>query len=82
MIRTTLSALAALALLATPALANHCPKDAAAIEHALPKSSLSDADKAEVEALKVKGMELHAAGKHSESEAMLADAMRRLLMAE
>ncbi len=52
MIRTTLSALAALALMAAPALAAHCPQDAAAIEQALPNSSLSDEEKAEVEELK------------------------------
>jgi hypothetical protein len=82
MIRNTLSALAVLALLATPSLAAHCPADAAAIEHALPNSNLSDAEKAEVEALKDQGMEQHAAGNHREAEALLADAMRRLLMAE
>lgn len=82
MIRKTLTAFAALALMATPALAAHCPQDAAAIEAALPNSSLSDAEKAEVEALKEQGMELHAAGNHRESEAVLADAMRRLLNAE
>ena len=82
MIRNTLSAFAVLALMATPALAAHCPADAAAIEHALASSSLSDAEKAEVEALKTQGMEQHAAGNHREAEALLADAMRRLLMAE
>jgi hypothetical protein len=82
MIRTTLSALAVLALTAAPALAAHCPQDAAAIEHALPNSSLSDAEKAEVEELKTKGMAEHEAGNHRESEALLAEAMRKLLMAE
>ena len=82
MIRTSLLAIAALALLAAPALAAHCPKDAAAIEQALMTSSLGDAEKAEVEALKTQGMEQHAAGNHREAEALLADAMRRLLMAE
>lgn len=82
MIRNTLSAFAVLALMATPALAGHCPADAAAIEHALPTSNLSDAEKAEVEALKDQGMEQHAAGNHRESEALLAEAMRRLLLAQ
>jgi len=82
MVRTTLTACAALMLLATPALAAHCPMDAAAIEHALPKSNLSDADKAEVEALKEQGMAAHQAGNHRESEALLAQAMRKLLMAQ
>jgi hypothetical protein len=48
MVRNTLSALAALALLATPALATRCPADAAAIEHALTTTSLSDEEKAEL----------------------------------
>ena len=82
MIRNTLAAFAALALMATPALAAHCPLDAAAIENALPNSSLSDEEKAEVEALKVQGMEQHEAGNHRESEALLAEAMRKLLNAE
>ena len=82
MVRNTLSALAALALLATPALAAHCPQDAEAIEHALTTTSLSDEEKAEVEALKTQGMEQHEAGNHRESEALLAEAMRKLLMAE
>jgi hypothetical protein len=82
MIRRTFSALAVFALFVTPALAAHCPQDAAAIEHALPLSTLSDAEKAEIEALKDQGMELHEAGNHDESEAMLADAMRRLLLAQ
>lgn len=82
MIRTTLSALAVLALMAAPALAAYCPLDAEAIEAALPNSSLSDEEKAEVEALKTQGMEQHEAGNHNESEALLAEAMRKLLMAE
>lgn len=82
MVRNTLSALAALALLVSPALAAHCPQDAEAIEHALTTTSLSDEEKAEVEALKTQGMEQHEAGNHRESEALLAEAMRKLLMAE
>ncbi|HSM19839.1 MAG TPA: hypothetical protein VK844_05665 [Hyphomicrobiales bacterium] len=79
MLRSTLLAGAALMLFAAPALAAHCPKDAAAIEAALPKSSLSDAEKAEVTQLKEQGMAAHNAGNHRESEALLADAMRRIL---
>ena len=82
MFRNTLSALAAFALLATPALAGHCPLDAAAIEHALTTTSLSDEEKAEVEALKTQGMEQHEAGNHREAEPLMAEAMRKLLMAE
>lgn len=82
MIRNTLSAFAILAVMATPALAAHCPLDAAAIEQALPNSSLSEEQKAEVTRLKEEGMELHNAGNHRESEAVLAEAMRMLLTAE
>jgi hypothetical protein len=81
MIRATLSAFALAALVATPALAAHCPQDAAAIDHALPLSTLSDEEKAEVQALRDEGMAQHEAGNHAESEALLADAMRRLLLA-
>jgi len=79
MLRKTLLAGATLMLLAAPALAAHCPADAKAIEAALSKSSLGAAQKAEITALKDQGMAAHNAGNHRESEAMLADAMRRLL---
>lgn len=79
MIRRMFLAAAATLLLATPALAGHCPKDAAAIDAYLAKASVSDTLKAEVTALKDKGMELHNAGNHAESEATLAEAMRMLL---
>jgi hypothetical protein len=82
MIRSFLSSLGLLIFLAAPALAAHCPQDAAAIEHALPLSNLSDEEKAEIEAMKNRGMELHEAGNHRESEAVLAEAMRRLLLAQ
>lgn len=77
-----MTAAAAAFLFASPAFASHCPKDAAAIDAALAKMSISDTLKAEVVALKEQGMALHAAGNHRESEAILADAMRRLLTAE
>lgn len=83
MMRTTLSAFAVLALFASPALAAHCPQDAAAIEHALEaRADMPQEKKDEIEALKDRGMELHEAGNHRESEAVLAHAMRELLMAE
>jgi hypothetical protein len=82
MIRTVLSSFALLALAATPALANHCPQDAAAIDHALPLSSLSDEAKAAIQALRDEGMAAHEAGDHAQSEALLADAMRQLLLAQ
>jgi hypothetical protein len=83
MIRTSLSALAVLALLATPAVAAYCPLNAQAIDHALEaRADLSDAERAEIQALRDQGMEQHEAGDHRASEATLADAMRRLLLAE
>lgn len=66
----------------TPALAFHCPADIKAIDHALPKSSLDDAQKAEVMKLRDEGEAQHKAGKHKESVDTLAKAMRMLLNAQ
>jgi hypothetical protein len=64
---------------AGPAFANQCPKQMAAIDEALAKSpQLSEADMAEVKRLRAEGEELHAAGKHAESEAALAQAQQLL----
>ena len=83
MIRTILSALAVIALLASPAMAAHCPMDAEAIDHALAaRADLPEAEKAEIQALRDQGMQQHEAGDHRASEATLAEAMRRLLLAE
>jgi hypothetical protein len=83
MIRTSLAAIAALALFATPGLAAYCPQNAAAIDHALEaRADLPEAERAEIQALRDQGMEQHEAGDHRASEATLAEAMRRLLMAE
>jgi len=83
MLRKTLLAGAALALFATPALAFHCPTDAAAIDAGLAKVSLTDAQKAEITALKNKGMAEHAlavqSGNHDDPEKTMAEAMRKLL---
>lgn len=81
MIRRSLSAFAALALLATPALAAHCPRDAAAIDHAL-EARADVPDREQIQALRDEGMQLHEAGNHREAEAKLAEAMRMLLNAE
>jgi hypothetical protein len=56
--------------------------DAEAIDAGLAKMDVSDELRAEVTTLKDEGMELHAAGNHGESEAKLAEAMRKLLTAE
>jgi hypothetical protein len=66
-------------LLTSPAFAGHCPKDAKAIDAALSKMSLSDETKASVKTLRDKGMSLHTAGNHRESEATMAEAMRMIL---
>ena len=72
-------AAAAMLLTATPALAHHCPMDAAAIDHALTVANVGDDVKAQVTALKDKGMAEHNAGDHAAAETTLAEAMRLLL---
>jgi hypothetical protein len=72
-------ATAAMLLTVTPALAHHCPMDAAAIDHALMVASVGDDVKAQVTALKDKGMAEHKAGDHAAAETTLAEAMRLLL---
>ncbi len=81
MFRSLFLASAIVAITATGSFALHCPQDAAAIDAALAKMEISDALRAEVIALRDEGMALHEAGNHAESEAKLADAMRRLLLA-
>ena len=73
---------AAAMTVATPALAHHCPKDAAAIDGAMSKMTLDDATRASVQALRDEGMALHAAGNHEDSEHKLSEAMRLLLNAQ
>lgn len=82
MIRKIAIAATMTALTAAPALAAHCPADAAAIDAALAKMTVSDTLRAEVAALKDTGMNHHNAGQHREAEAALAEAMRKLLTAE
>lgn len=75
MFKKTLAAAAVLALLATPALARHCPKDMAEIDAALAKNPNIAADKlAQVKDLRAKGEQQHKAGNHPASEATLAQA--------
>jgi len=70
---------AAFALAALPALANHCPKDMAAIDEALSKDpKLSQEQLAEVKKLRAEGEELHKAGKHAESVDKLGQALKIL----
>lgn len=81
MLKKASLAVVAVTILATPALAGHCPKDAKAIDHALGVMKVSADVKQSVMALKDKGMALHKAGKHGESEDTLSEAMRTLLSA-
>ena len=76
-IRTALIA-AALALASGSALAMHCPQDMKAIDEAMPKAKLSDAQSAEVKKLRAEGETLHKAGKHQESVDTLAKAKKIL----
>lgn len=64
---------------AGPALANHCPKDMAAIDAKLATSpKLSDAEMTQVKALRAEGESLHKAGNHQESMKKLDEAKKIL----
>ena len=63
---------------AGPAFAFQCPSDIAKIDEALQSSSLSDAEKAEVMALRDEGEQLHSSGQHQQSMATLAQAKEML----
>lgn len=65
---------AALSLTALPALAGQCPADMSKIDAALASASLSDADMAEVKALRAEGEALHGSGDHAASVETLAKA--------
>lgn len=67
-------------LAATPALAFHCPKDAAAIDHALAALDVGEDVEAQAQALRDQGMQQHEAGNHAEAANSLSEAMRLLLM--
>ena len=69
---------AGLALASSTAFAFHCPADMKAIDAALPKATLTDAQMAEVKKYRADGEALHKAGKHQESVDTLAKA-RKLL---
>ena len=76
--RMTLAA-AALALIATPALAFHCPVDMQKIDATLAANpQLSEAEMAEVKKLRAQGEDFHKAGKHQEAVDTLAEAMKIL----
>jgi hypothetical protein len=75
---TTAVIAAALALASSSALAFHCPADMKAIDEAMPKAKLSDAQSAEVKKLRADGETLHKAGKHQESVDTLGKARKIL----
>ena len=60
------------------AYAFHCPADMKAIDDAMPKSKITDAQKKEVTKLRAEGETLHKAGKHQESVDTLAKAKKIL----
>jgi hypothetical protein len=67
-----------LALASTVALANSCPKEMKAIDAALSKSKLSEAQMSEVKKLRADGEKLHKDGKHGDSMAALGKAKKIL----
>ena len=78
MLRIAVTALTALCLTSFPALASQCPSMAAAIDAKLASTSVPDDTKAKVVELRDKGMAVHEAGNHAESEALLAEAQALL----
>jgi hypothetical protein len=76
-IRTTLAAVA-LVLASGAAYANNCPNEWKAIDAALPKAKLSEAQMAEVKKYRAEGEKLHKEGKHAESMAALGKAKKIL----
>ena len=77
--RLTLGLAAAMIFASGAAFARHCPKDMKAIDEALAKKpKLSAAQMSEVKKQRAEGEALHKAGKHPESEEVLAKAMKTL----
>ena len=68
----------ALALTSTMAFAHRCPAEMKAIDAALPKAKLTEAQMGEVKKLRAEGETLHKAGKHTESTDAL-DKAKKLL---
>lgn len=66
------------AIVAMPAMAFQCPADISKIDQALQTTTLSDAEKAQVEALRDQGQTLHDAGQHQQSVDTLAQAKQML----
>jgi len=79
MIKRFLFAAAAIALMATPAMASQCPKDMKAIDAAL-KAGKGTNMMDKIKALRAEGEALHKAGKHKESVKTLGEAKKLLGM--
>jgi hypothetical protein len=75
---TTLLAAASFAFASSAAFAFHCPADMKAIDEAMPKAKITDAQKGEVTKLRAEGETLHKAGKHQDSVDTLAKAKKIL----
>jgi len=73
-------AAALIAALATPALANQCPKLMKKVDEAMATTQVDEATKTEVMALYEKGKAEHASGDHAASEADLNAALKLLGM--
>lgn len=65
---------AILSLFAVPAIAGQCPGDMAEIDAALESADITEAEMAEVKALRAEGEDLHNAGDHAASVETLAEA--------
>ena len=76
-IRTIVVA-ASLALASSTAFAGTCPKHMKAIDEALPKAKLSDAQMADVKKYRAEGETFHKAGKHSDALETLGKAEKIL----
>lgn len=69
---------ASLALASSTAFAGTCPKHMKAIDEALPKAKLSDAQMADVKKYRAEGETFHKAGKHSDALETLGKAEKIL----
>ena len=65
--KSTMLLVAAFAFSSTAAFASSCPREMKAIDAALPKAKISEAQMGEVKKLRAEGETMHKAGKHNES---------------
>ena len=80
MTRTLITAVLLTLVTTGIAVAGHCPKDAKAIEQALSRTNMSPVGKQNIRTKVDRGMQLHRSGDHRKSEAILAEAMREVLV--